>query len=158
MSAPYYPGKEKEQLRPVLLENANVFAWSHSDMAGMDPTLASNKLNIISTAKPVRKKIRRFHLDHHQIIQIEVDNLLSAVFIKEVKYSEWLANVVVVPKKGGKWRVCVDYMDLNEACPKDSFPLPRIDQIVDTSAGHGMLSFLDAFFGYHQTPMHPPDA
>ena len=66
-------------------------------------------------------------------------------------------TVVVVPKKGNKWRVCVDYTDLNDACPKDSFPLPRIDQIVDASVGHGMLSFLDAFSGYHQIPMHSPD-
>ena len=72
-----------------------------------------------------------------------------------MKYPEWLANVVVVPKKGGKWRVCVNYTDLNDACPKDSFPLPRIDQIVDASTGHGMLSFLDAFSGYHQIPMYP---
>ena len=87
-----------------------------------------------------------------------MDNILKVGFIREVKYSEWLANVVVVPKKGGKWRVCVDYMDLNDACTKDSFPLPRIDHIVDESAGHGMLSFLDAFSGYHQIPMYPPDA
>ena len=75
-----------------------------------------------------------------------------------MKYPEWLANVVVVPKKDNKWRVCVNYTDLNDACPKDNFPLPRIDEIVDASAGHGMLSFLDAFSGYHQIPMHPPDA
>ena len=74
-----------------------------------------------------------------------MDNLLKAGFIREVKYPEWLANVVVVPKKRGKWRVCVDYTDLNDACPKDRFPLPRIDQIVDASAGHDILSFLDAF-------------
>ena len=86
-----------------------------------------------------------------------MDNLLRAGFIREVKYSEWLANVVVVPKKGGKWRVCVDYTDLNEACSKDIFPLPRIDQIVDASTRHGMLSSLDAFSCYHQIPMHPPD-
>ena len=74
-----------------------------------------------------------------------------------MKYPEWLANVVMVPKKGGKWRVCVDYIYLNKACPKDSFPLPRIDQIVDATTGHVILSFLDAFSGYHQIPMHPPD-
>ena len=74
-----------------------------------------------------------------------------------MKYSEWLANMVVAPKKGGKWRVCVDYTDLNKACPKNSFPLSRIDQIVDAAVGHMTLSFLDAFFGYHQMPMHPPD-
>ena len=86
-----------------------------------------------------------------------MDNLLRAGFIREVKYLKWLANVVLVPKKGGKWRVYVDYTDLNEACPKDSFPLTRIDQIVDSSTGHGMLSFLDGFFGYHQISMYPPD-
>ena len=65
---------------------------------------------------------------------------------------------MVVPKKGGKWCICVDYIDLNEACPKDSFPSPRINQIVDVIAGHGILSFLDVLFGYYQIPMHPLDA
>ena len=78
--------EEKEQLRRVLLGNADVFAWSHSDMAEINPKLASHKLNIITTVKLVRQKIRRFHLDRHQIIQTEVDNLLSAGFIREVKY------------------------------------------------------------------------
>ena len=64
---------------------------------------------------------------------------------------------LVVSKKGGKWRVCVEYIDLNEACPKDSFSLQRIDQIVDAIAEHDILSFLDAFLGYHQIPMHPSD-
>ena len=93
-------------------------------MVGIDPMLASHKLNIIALAKPIRQKIRHFHPDRHQIIQTKVDNLLRASFIREVKYPEWLANVVVVPKKSSKWRVCVDYTDLNETCPKDSFPLP----------------------------------
>ena len=76
-----------------------------------------------------------------------MDNLLKVRFIREIKYPEWLANVVVVQKKGGKWRVRVDYTDLKEACLKDNFPLPRIDQIVNASARHGMLLFLDAFSG-----------
>ena len=105
-----------------------------------------------------RQKVRRFHPDRQLVIQTEVDNLLHNGFIRAFKYPNWLANVVVVPKKGNKWRVCVDYTNLNDACPKDSFPLPRIDQIVDASAGHGMLSFLDAFSGYHQIPMHSPNA
>ena len=126
-------------------------------MVGIDPVLASHKLNIAHTAKLVRQKVRRFHPDRHQIIQTEVETLLKAGFIREIKYPEWLANVVVVPKKGGKWRVCIDYTDLNEACPKDSFPLPRIDQIIDASAKHGILSFLDVFSGYHHIPMHLPD-
>ena len=136
----------------------DVFAWTHSDMTSINPVHASHKLNDIPPARPIRQKVRRFHPDRHRVIQAEVDNLLKAGFIMEIKYPEWLANVVVVPKKGGKWRVCVDYTDLNEACLKDSFPLHRIYQIVDVSAEHGMLSFLDAFLGYHQIPMHSSDA
>ena len=149
--------EEKEQLQCVLLRNIDVFTWSHSDMIGIDPTLTSHKLNIIPATKPVREKVRRFHPNRHQIIQTGVGNLLRAGFIKEVKYPEWLANVVVVLKKGGKWRVCVDYMDLNEACQKDNFPLPRIDQIVSASTRHGKLSSLDVFCGYHHIHIHSLD-
>ena len=96
-------------------------------MVGINLTVAFHELNIIPAARQVRQKVRRFYPDLHQIIQTEVENLLRAGFIREVKYPEWLANVVVVLKKGGKWRVCVDYIDLNEECLKDSFPLPHID-------------------------------
>ena len=142
----------------MILLNTDVFAWTHVDMTGISPTHASHTLNVAPSAKPVRQKVRCFHLDRHLVIQTEVYNLLQNGFIRAIEYPEWLANVVVVPKKGNKWRVCVDYTDLNDACPKDSFPLPRIDQIVDASAGHVMLSFLNTFSGYHQIPMHPPDA
>ena len=151
-------GEEKERLWQVLLCNIDVFALTHSDLTGISPAHTSHKLNVVPSARPIRQRVRRFHLDRHQVIQAKIDNLLKARFIREIKYPEWLANVVVVPKKCGKWRVCVDYTDLNDACPKDSFPLPRIDQIVDASARLGMLSFLDAFSGYHQIPMYPPDA
>ena len=79
--------------------------------------------------------------------------LKRARAIKEVFYSEWLANTVVVKKKNGKWRVCVDFTDLNKACPKDPFPLLRIDQLVDATVGHPRMSFLDAFQRYHQIPL-----
>ena len=105
--------KERKQLQLALLNNMDVFAWSHSDMIGINPAVAFHKINIIPKTRLVRQKLRRFHLDRQQIIQTKVDNLLKASFIKEVKYPEWLANVVVVPKKEGKWRVCVDYTDLN---------------------------------------------
>ena len=133
----------------ILEANANVFSWNHSDMIGISLVHASHKLNVVSSTIPVRQRVRCSHLGRHQVIQAEVDNLLKVGFIRDVKYPEWLANVVVVPKKWGKWRVCIDYTDLNDACPKDSFPLPGIDQIVDASVGHGILSFLDAFSGYH---------
>ena len=126
-------------------------------MTGISPTHASQRLNVAPSTKPVRQKVRCFHPDRHLVIQTKVNILLQNRFIRADKYPDWLANVVVVPKKGNKWRVFVDYTDLNDACPNDNFPLPRIDQIVNASAGHGMLSFLDAFSGYHQIPMHSPN-
>ena len=90
-------------------------------------------------------------------IEEEVYKLLEAGFIREEKYPTWLANVVMVKKPNGKWRICVDYTDLNKACPKDCFPLLRIDQLVDSTSGYAVLSFMDAFSGYNQIRMDPKD-
>ena len=87
----------------------------------------------------------------------EVDKLQSNGFIRDALYPEWVSNPVLVRKPNGKWRTCVDYSDLNKTCPKDSFPLPRVDQLVDSTAGHELLSFMDAYSGYNQIPMHLPD-
>ena len=149
--------EETQGMQKILRQNHDIFAWAHSDIKGIHPSIASHRLNVFSTTRPVRQRIRRFHPDRQRIIRNDIDKLLEAGFIREVSYPDWLANVVVVPKKEGKWRVCVDYTNLNNACPKDSFPLPRIDQIVDSTSGQGMLSFLDAFSGYHQIPMSPDD-
>ena len=87
----------------------------------------------------------------------EVNKLFAANFIREVHYSEWLANVVMIKKANGKWRMCIDFTDLNQACPKDSFPLPRIDQLVDSTDGHKLFTFMDAFSGYNQILMAKED-
>ena len=87
----------------------------------------------------------------------EVEKLLVAGFIREVYYPEWLANVVMVKKSNGKWRMCVDFTDLNRTCPKDSFPLPRIYQLVDSTADHELLTFMDDFSGYNQIRMNKED-
>ena len=79
--------------------------------------------------------------------------LKQAGAIKEVFYPKWLANMVVVKKKSGKWRVCVHFTNLNKVCPKDPFPMLKIDQLVDATIGHHRMSFLDAFQGYHQIPL-----
>jgi hypothetical protein len=90
-------------------------------------------------------------------IEKQVKELLDASFIREIRYANWLSNVVMVKKANGKWRMCTDYTDLNKACPKDPFPLPCINKLVDNSAGYKYMSFLDAYSGYNQIPMHPED-
>jgi hypothetical protein len=86
-----------------------------------------------------------------------VKRLLSAGVIREVTYPEWLANTVMVKKANGKWRMCIDFTDLNKACPKDEFPLPRIDSLVDAAASSELMSLLDCYSGYHQIWMNEED-
>ena len=102
---------------------------------------------------PRKQPSRRPSKEHAEAVREEVTRLKQASAIKEVFYPEWLANTVVVKKKSGKWRVYVDFTNLNKACPKDPFPMPKIDQVVDATVGHPQMSFLDAFQGYHQIPL-----
>ena len=98
-----------------------------------------------------------FAQERDQAIAEEVRKLQEVNFIREVYYPDWLANVVMVKKANGKWRMCIDFTDLNKACPKDSYPLPRVYVLVDSTARHQLLSFMDAFLGYNQIRMHEDD-
>ena len=147
----------KSLLTQFLRQNRDVFAWKQSDMGGIDPTVITHRLNTNPSFKLVKQKRRRFAPERQKAINEEVSKLLQAGAIREVEYPEWLANVVLVKKANDKWRLCIDFTDINKACPKDSFPLPRIDLIVDATAGHELLSFMDAFFGYNQISMDPND-
>ena len=93
----------------------------------------------------------------YQAMKNEVDKFLACDFIKESFYPSWLANPILVKNPNGKWRTCVDFSDLNKACPKDSVPLPQINQLMDATSGHQLLSFMDAYSGYNQIPMHVLD-
>jgi hypothetical protein len=106
-------------------------------------------LKINPKTRPVSQKLRRQSVERQDFIREEVRKLLDAGFIKEVHHPIWLANPVIVSKANGKLRMCIDYTSLNKACPKDPYPLPRIDQIVDSTSGCDLLSFLEAYSGFH---------
>ena len=126
-------------------------------MGGIDPTVITHMLNASPSFKPVKQKRRSFALERQKAINEEVSKLLQADAIREVEYPKWLANVVLVKKSNGKWRLCIDFTYINRACRKDSFPLPRIDLIVDAITGHELLSIMDACCGYNQISMDPND-
>ncbi|CAL2227774.1 unnamed protein product [Prunus armeniaca] len=126
-------------------------------MPGISPDVISHKLNISTAHKPVRQKRRSYDVERYKAMRAEVDKLKSIGFIREATYPVWLANSVMVRKAKRGWRMCQDYTDLNKACPKDSFPLSRIDQLVDATAGHELLSFMDAYSGYNQIFIDPAD-
>lgn len=137
--------------------NTDVFAWNMEDIPGISRKIITHSLNIKAGIKPKAQARRPLCDEKAAIVEAEVQKLLKVGFIRESHYPVWIANTVIVPKKNGKWRVCVDFTTLNKACPKDSFPLPRISQLVDSIVGHERMSFLDACSGYNQIKMDPKD-
>jgi hypothetical protein len=126
-------------------------------MPGIPREVAEQSLDILPHSRAVQQRMCCFDEERRRAIRVELRKLLEAVFIKEVFHPTWLANPILVKKKNGKWQMCVDYTSLNKACPKVPFPLPRIDQIVDSTAGCELLCFIDTYSGYHQIKMKESD-
>uniref|UniRef100_A0A2N9IB95 RNA-directed DNA polymerase n=1 Tax=Fagus sylvatica TaxID=28930 RepID=A0A2N9IB95_FAGSY len=150
--------EERMHLVELLKEYQDVFAWQYDEMPGIDPKLVAHSLNVEPGTRPVVQPMRTFHPEVEAQITQEVKKLLSAGFIKPIQHPRWLSNIVPVKKKNGQIRCCVDFRNLNKACPKDEFPLPNMDLLIDSAAGHAMFSFMDGFSGYNQIFMSPKDA
>jgi ribonuclease HI len=148
--------QEKNLLR-FLLNNKDVFAWSGNDLCGVNRDVIEHSLNVDPSFRPRKQRLRKMFDDKAEGAWNKVKRLLSAGVIREVKYPEWLANTVMVKKANGKWRMCIDFIDLNKACPKDEFPLPRMDSLVDAAASSELMSLLDCYSGYHQIWMKKED-
>jgi hypothetical protein len=151
-----YEEQEKTLLR-FLFNNKDVFAWSANDLCGVNRDVIEHSLNVDPSFRPRKQRLRKMSEDKAEGARNEVKRLLSAGVIREVKYPKWLANTVMVKKANDKWRMCIDFTDLNKACPKDAFPLPRIDSLVDATASSELMSLLDCYSGYHQIWMKKED-
>ena len=139
------PLQEKEELVEFLKRNVDVFPWNAYETPRVDSNFICYHLNVNPSVIPRKQPPRHFFKDHYDAVKDEVVKLKQAEPIKEVFYPEWLANIVVVKKKSGKQRVCVNFTDLNKACLKDPIPMPQINQLVDATVGHPRMSFLDVF-------------
>jgi hypothetical protein len=124
-------------------------------MPGIDSSIVEHEIKMYPDVKPVRQRLRPVHPKKAVAIKAEVEKLLHAGFIYPVPLTDWVSNIVPVMKKQGTIRVCVDYRDVNQACPKDNYPTPFIDQIIDECAGCEIFSFMDGFSGYNQIK-YPP--
>ena len=149
--------KTKQDLVRFLKKSMDVFTWSHKDMPDIDLSVITHRLNVYPSSKPACQKKRVFAPERDNAIKEKVQKLTMAKFIREVYYPDWLANVVMVKKANGKWRMCVDLTDLYKACLKDRYSLPRIEQLVNLTTGHKLLSFMDAFSSYNQIRMNEVD-
>ena len=147
--------ESQDQVVGVIMRHLDAFAWTSADMPDIDLDFQCHRLTMDPKVRLVCQRRRKFNKEKRQVIREETEKLLKAGHIRKIQYLEWLANLVLVKNANGKWRMCVDFTDLNNACPKDSYPLPNIDALVDSASGCRLLSFLDAFSGYNQIMMHP---
>lgn len=143
------PEEKKRKLIVLLKEDKDVFAWDYEEMPRLDPKVATHKLNVDPKARSVKQPTKKYRLDVEEKIKAKVNKLLKAGFIEGIKCPEWLCNIVSMKKKGGQIRICVDFRDLNKACPKDEFSLPNVDILVDVVVGHKHFSFMDGYSDYN---------
>nr|GEZ98118.1 reverse transcriptase domain-containing protein [Tanacetum cinerariifolium] len=145
------------KLCELLQRNLDIFAWKPADMTGVPRHIVEHRLNVQEGCSPIRQKKKGQAADRSQAIQEEVEKLVGARLIREVHYHDWLSNPVMVKKHDGSWRMCVDFKDLNKACPKDGYTLPEIDWKVESLCGVHFKCFLDTYKGYHQIQMATED-
>jgi hypothetical protein len=138
-------------------EFCDIFTWSYKEMPGIDPAIVIHEIKTYPGAKPIRQRLRPVHPRKAAAIKLEVEKLLKVGFIYPVALTDWVSNLVPIDKKQDTIRVCIDYRDINKACPKDNFPTPFIDQIVDDCAGSEIFSLMDGFSGYNQINILPED-
>jgi hypothetical protein len=150
-------GEQEKTLLRFMYNNKGVFAWTANDLCGVNRDVIEHSLNVDSSFRPRKQRLQKMSEDKAEGARNGVKRLLSAGVIREVTYPERLANTVMVKNANGKWRMCIDFTDLNKACPKDEFPLPRIDSHVDVAASSELMSLLDCYSGYHQIWMKKDD-
>lgn len=141
------------RLIDILREFVNIFAWYYQDMPRLDIYIIVHMLPLKEECPPIKQKLRRTCLDMSKKIKDEVQKQFDAGFLVVISYPPWVANIVHVPKKDDKVQMHVDYRDLNRAIPKDDFPLPHIDVLVDNTTQFSVFSFMDGFSGYNQIKM-----
>ena len=130
-----------------------MFAWGYKDMPEIDREIVEHRIPTHSHIALVKQKKRRLRPEWALLIKEEVEKQLKVKFIEVVEETQWLANIVPVPKKDSRVRMCIGYRDLNKACLKDDFSFPYIDTLVDSAASSAMYSFMDGFSGYNQIIM-----
>ncbi|XP_071713034.1 uncharacterized protein [Rutidosis leptorrhynchoides] len=140
----------KENLTNILIANSDVFCWRDADMTGVPREIVQHHLCASINLTPIKQKKRPMAPERSEWLGREVHKLVKANILRKVNYQTWVANPVLVAKSDGTWQLCIDFKDINKACPKDNYPFPKIDWKVESLAGFRFKCFLDAYKGYHQ--------
>ncbi|KAK1613770.1 hypothetical protein QYE76_019287 [Lolium multiflorum] len=133
------------------------FAWDYTEMPGLDRSIIEHRLPLKKGFRPFQQRARQMKAEILEEVKKEIEKMLAAGFIRPCRYAEWISSIVPVEKKDGRWRVAIDFRDLNRATPKDEYPMPVAETLINAAAGHKVLSFMDGNAGYNQIFMAPED-
>ena len=147
----------KAELVKLLREFPDCFAWEYHEMPGLDRSIIEHRLPIKPGYRPFAQHPRKVHVKILDEVKEEIERMVKAGFIRPCRYATWISSIVPVRKKNGKLRICIDFRDLNRATPKDEYPMPIAEVLIDAAAGHKMMSFLDGNAGYNQIFMAEED-
>ena len=150
------PDEIKEYTK-LFKEFHDIFAWSYEEMLGIDPRIVEHEIKTYPNAKPVWQRLHAVNPRKAPAIKADIENMLKADFIYPIPLTEFVSNPVPVDKKQGAIHICTDFHNLNHACPKDNFPTPFIDHILDECVGSEIFSFMDNFSGYNQIQIKAGD-
>jgi hypothetical protein len=141
----------------LLKEYSNCFAWDYMKMLRLDRSIVEHQLPLKKGFQPFQQRARQMRTEVLEEVKKEIEKMLEAGFIRPYRYAEWISSIVPIQKKDGWWRVCVDFRDLNRATPKDEYPMPVAETLINAAAGNKILSFMDGNAGYNQIFMAPED-
>jgi hypothetical protein len=141
----------------LLKEYSDCFAWDYKEMPGLDKSIIEHRLPLKKGFRPSQQRVRQMRTEVLEEVKKEIEKMLEAGFIRPCKYAEWISGIVPVQKKDGRWQVCVDFRDLNRATPKDEYPMPVAETLINAAAGNKILSFMDDNTSYNQIFMAPKD-
>jgi hypothetical protein len=139
----------REAMIALLKEYADCFAWDYAEMPGLDRSIVQHRLPLKKGFRPFQQRAQQMKAEVLEEVKKEVEKMLEAGFNRPCRYAEWISSVVHVQKKDGRWRVCVDFRDLNRATPKDKYPMPVAETLINAAAGHKIVSFMDGNAGYN---------
>ncbi|KAK1683852.1 hypothetical protein QYE76_044700 [Lolium multiflorum] len=145
------------QMIALLKEYPDCFAWDYTEMPGLDRSIIEHRLPLKKGFRPFQQRARQMRAEILEEVKKEIEKMLAAGFIRPCRYAEWISSIVPVEKKDGRWRVAIDFRDLNRATPKDEYPMPVAETLINAAAGHKVLSFMDGNAGYNQIFMAPED-
>jgi hypothetical protein len=144
-------------MKALLKEYSDCFVWDYTEMPGLDRSIVEHRLPLKKGFHPFQQRAHQMRTEVLEEVKKEIEKMLEAGFIWLCRYAEWISSIVPLQKKDGRWRVYVDFRGLNRATPKDEYPMPVAEPLINAAAGNKIMSFMNGNAGYNQIFMATED-